>query len=75
MKERTAESISIKYAMKNKKLNLAFLVMTIYNISFDRSIDNHNFQFKKKKLLLVIDNKTNSLNNKTTPKRINERSS
>ena len=41
-------------------------------LSFDRSIDDCNFCFRKKNMLLVIDNKTNNLNNKITPKRINQ---
>ena len=42
-------------------------------LSFDRSIEKFNVLFKKNKMRLVIDNKTktNNLNNKATPKRIN----
>ena len=40
-------------------------------LSFNRSINNSNIRFRKKKILLVIDDKTNNLKTKTTPKIIN----
>ena len=36
--------------------------------AFNRSINNSNIGFRKKKILLVTDEKTNNLKSKTTPR-------
>ena len=41
-------------------------------LSIDTSICNPNFRFRKEKILLVIDIKTNNLNNEATTKRISQ---
>ena len=41
-------------------------------LSFNGGVNNFNFCFRKEKILLVIDNKTSNLSNKTTAKRINQ---
>ena len=38
----------------------------IQQLSFNRSINNSNFHFRRKKILLVIDDKTNNLKTKST---------